>query len=454
MQKYKIVASKSQKKYTIILSADSETQAKEKLHKEDYSILSISKLTDKDIEGQKFIFQVEHDGDIKNWVIIWKDIFKVYVKLKDELGYHILFLYPEGDEAHTNAQKKQKIMDQLEHWYELQKKRVKIKEEKQKWQESFYLKKQLDDTYKLIEQVLGKLDVIFNNKQKYHIDDETFLKLEHVYEKLVHIKWSTNLVKLKEIWELALVKIAQVELKSVEKKRNKESRELLKQTNTLLKKIGSNKQFIEPEKDFKKIFLDTLNRLTSAFSIEEAKKNYLAKKSSKKILDTQSYGFLKTILLLEKYKEKLDANSKEMRKNILLFLNPFNHSELKDKILLKRKVIKQNIQILRVKKTWGVSSYTWVKKWYHKILDQILLFILFLKKLVFTLICVYASIFLISIVWNIYIWDFLSINAQALWHFLLFYLAFLLLYFSRNFFLFSINIVFFTFIFIFSTVNF
>jgi DNA-dependent RNA polymerase auxiliary subunit epsilon len=46
MQKYKVVASKSQKKYTLIISADSESQAKEKLHNDAYSILSIQKVID------------------------------------------------------------------------------------------------------------------------------------------------------------------------------------------------------------------------------------------------------------------------------------------------------------------------------------------------------------------------------------------------------------------------
>jgi DNA-dependent RNA polymerase auxiliary subunit epsilon len=41
MQKYKIVASKSQKRYTLVLSADSESHAREKIHKDGYSILSI-----------------------------------------------------------------------------------------------------------------------------------------------------------------------------------------------------------------------------------------------------------------------------------------------------------------------------------------------------------------------------------------------------------------------------
>jgi len=59
MQKYKIVASKSQKRYTLILSADSESQAKEKLHKDGYSILTITPLEVGDIKGNKFLFQVE-----------------------------------------------------------------------------------------------------------------------------------------------------------------------------------------------------------------------------------------------------------------------------------------------------------------------------------------------------------------------------------------------------------
>jgi DNA-dependent RNA polymerase auxiliary subunit epsilon len=70
MQKYKIVASKSQKRYTLILSADSESEAKEKLHKEGYSILTVSPVENATIEGNKFLFQIEKEGEIKNGVII------------------------------------------------------------------------------------------------------------------------------------------------------------------------------------------------------------------------------------------------------------------------------------------------------------------------------------------------------------------------------------------------
>jgi hypothetical protein len=81
------------------------------------------------------------------------------------------------------------------------------------------------------------------------------------------------------------------------------------------------------------------------------KKDLKEKKEKKELIDTKSYSFLKTILLLEKYKEKLKENSREVQKNIILFCNPFSKSEIKEKILLKRKVIKQNISILKAKKS-------------------------------------------------------------------------------------------------------
>lgn len=450
MQKYKIVASKSQKKYTIILSADSEVQAKEKLHEDGYSILSISKLQNKDIEGGKFLFQVEKEWDIKNGIIVWEDIFKVYVKLIEELEYNVISLYPEWDEAHTNAEKKQKIIEQLRRWYDLQKKELKEKAKKNESERSFYLKKELDKTSALVEWVIEKFNVIFAKKQEFNIDEETFVKLEIIYEKLLHIKWSTNLVKLKEIWELALTKLAQIELESVEKNKTDESRKYLQHTNELLKELWSNRQFIEHDKDFKRIFIESLLSFKENFSSLSTKKE----KKDKNLIDTGSYSFLKTVLLLEKYKEKLSQNSKEIRQHIFLFLNPFSKSEIKEKILLKRNVIKQNISILKAKKTWSISSYTSVKKWYKKTAEIIFKHVSFFSKIIFFTVNIYTLFFFLSLlqknIWLSYIY----FNPQSLSSFLLFFILFFLISVSKNFFILSLNIVFFWFLFIFSMVNF
>jgi len=454
MQKYKIVASKSQKKYTLIVSADSESQAREKLHKDGYSILSIGEFSWSPVEWKKFLFQVERDGELKNGVIIWKDIFKVYVKLRDELWYNIVFLYPEWDEAHTNAEKKQQLITKLNSWYELQKKKIKVRQENQNSEESFYMKKQLDETYILVNSAIKKFDNIFNNRKQFNISDTRFSKLEAIYEKLIHIKSSTNIVKLKEIWELALIKIGQIELKSLEENKNAQSRQLVSETNKLLKKIGSHSQFIEQDRDIKRKIKDFLVSLKKVFSLSEIKKELRQKREKKELIDTQSYSFLKTILLLEKYREKHKENTKQIQKNFLLFLNPFSTSKLKEKIILKRRVISQNISILKAKKSWVIWSYTGVKKWYTKLIENFFSFLDFISKILLAWIVTYFISFLWALtLQHVNVFE-LYINAWILIFMVLITTIFIILSISKNLFLLSLNVVFFSFIYIFSTVNF
>lgn len=453
MQKYKVVASKSQKKYTLIISADSETQAKEKLHKDSYSILSIHEVENSDVIWNKFIFQVEKDGNVKNGAIIWKDIFKVYVKLIEELEYNVVFLYPEGDGAHDNAEKKQEIMDQLVTGYALQKKENKQKKSRESKDETFYLQKELNETYSLIWKAIEKFDSIFNNREQYNIEDDIFFKLERIYEKLIHVKWSTNLTKLKAVWELALVKIAEIELRNIEENKNQESRELLKDTNNLLKQIGSSEHFIEEDKDIKRKVKFFFREILWAISFSNIYSKE-AKTSTKTLIDKNSYSFLKTVLLLEKYNDKLSINNKEMRDNGVLFLNPFSKSELKEKIILKRKVIKQNISILKAKKSWWVGSYTRVKKWYWKISSIVFDTFWFLCETIIFLVYIYIVIFLTTFSVKNIVEISIEINTYPLMFLLFGLIGAFLLYLSKNIVLLSLNIVFLSFIFIFSLVNF
>jgi len=393
MQKYKIVASKSQKKYTIIVSADSEAEAKEKLHEDGYSLLSVMEVWDDEIQGKKFIFQVEKEGELKNGIIIWKDIYKVYKKLKDDLWYHIVYIYPEGDEAENNAKKKQFIMDQLDIWYKLQQQKEKMTEEKKSQDESFYLKKELDDTYALIEKVLYKLDNIFTHKVEYNISEEKFLKIEAVYEKLKQIKKSTNLAKLRQIGEKALMKIAEIEIENIGMKKDKESKLLLKETNSLLKKIGSNKSFKEEKSGASWKINELLSDIKENLFVFWKKWKKSEKRENK--IDKESYSFLKTILLLEKYKEKLKDNTRDLKSNIFMFINIFDHSEEKEKILLKRKVIQQNIALLKAKKNGSMSSYTGIKKWIYKIIEGVMESSSYLWNILIFLSIIYIYIFLL-----------------------------------------------------------
>lgn len=452
MQKYKIVASKSQKKYTLIVSADSESEAKEKLHKDGYSLLSISEVESWKIEGNKFIFQVEKDGELQNGVIVGQDIYKVYKKLKDDLGYHIVYLYPHGDEAENNAEKKQLIMDQLDVGYKLQQQKEKTQAEKKSKEESFYLKKQLDETYELIEKVIIKLDNIITHRWDYSISEEKFLKIEAVYEKLKQIKKTTNLAKLREIWEKALTKVAEIEVENIQLKKDDESKRLLKETNSLLKEIGSDKNFKEKQGDL----LGSVSLYIRDFkeNIFPSKKEESKERKAEKKIDKWSYSFLKTLLLLEKYNEKLKENTKDIQANIFLFVNIFSHSEEKEKILLKRSVIKQNITLLKAKKNGSVSSYTWIKKWISRLFESLLWGSSYMSKIFTLLSIVYIYTFLLfNLAWFIMGSD-IYFYSESIKYFIFFFLLAIFLSYSKRVFLLSFSVVFLVFLNIFMGVNF
>jgi type II secretory pathway component PulF len=63
---FKFIVSKNQKRYDLILQANSEIEARDKLHNEGYSILNAEQIDNLDILGSKFLFTVNKEGDIKN----------------------------------------------------------------------------------------------------------------------------------------------------------------------------------------------------------------------------------------------------------------------------------------------------------------------------------------------------------------------------------------------------
>jgi len=452
MQKFRIVASKSQKKYTVIVSAENETEAKDRLHKDGYSLLSISVADDTEIIWNKFLFQIEKEWEIKNGVIIGKDIFKVYKKLKDDLGYHILFLYPEGDEAENNAEKKQLIIDQLEVWYKLQKQKNTVKNSEKSKDETFYIRKELDETYALIDKVMLKIEGVIEDAQYYNIDEEKLLKIEAVYSKLKQIKKTTNIAKLREIWEKALVKIWEVESELIQWKKWEDSKQLLKETNALLKKIGSDKSFKQKKDEGSDIglhsFLKDFRDSISFFSKKEKKV------IEQNTIDKESYNFLKTVLLLEKYKEKLKINSKEVQRNLFLFLNIFSKSSAREKMLLKRKVIKQNIALLKAKKNGSVSSYTWIKKWYKKIIEWWFLLSGYTGNIILFFSVFFIGIFFITLSLSSFGIHILEINSRNIYLFIFSFLLYIIFSQIRNVFVFSSSIAFFFFFYIFVGINF
>lgn len=238
-------------------------------------------------------------------------------------------------------------MHQLEYGYEIYQKNHKQEDSREKEAErEFYVKKQLDETHKLIESAIKKAEYIFTKKEEFKIDSETLHKLQKIYEKLIHLKGSTNLAKLKEIGEVALSKIGELELRFLEEQKDEGTRALLKETNALLKKLGSDKHYIEQDRDIKKQFKILVN--DSLEKIKRSPKKISKIKKSKQ--EGISYDDIKTEMILKKYEAKLKENTEKIKKKLPIFINFISENEEKDDLLIRRKVINQNIKLLRVKK--------------------------------------------------------------------------------------------------------
>ncbi len=457
MLNYKLSVTKDWKKYNIILKAENEAVARERVHNQGFSILGLEEIWEKEKIWNVFIFEwINKKWELKVWKIVGNDIFKAYVKLRKDLEYDVLKITSEEDK-NISEKKKLNILNDLKEEYklfyssnkkekidELREKLDKEKTEKKKM-ESFHLKKKLYETNKLIELVLEKLEQILSWKIQVRLDLEKKEKLEFIYNTIVKLKKSTNITKLKEVWEKALLKIWELELEKVEETKNEENRELLKEINKLLKQIGSKEQFIEKDKDIKY----QLKRIFNNFKESFKQKNKKVKEENVWI-DKNSHSYMKTLLYLGKYEEKLKENNGYILKNLLKIIKDKN---LREMTFLKRSVIKQNILLLKAKLKWKIYSYTFMKKGIDKIISSLLNFFNTIRIYLFIIIVIYTILFIIYVNLN-FNFRIIDYNYDWLYIFLMLFAFYILLYLSRNIFLILINFVIFSFIVIFGVINF
>jgi len=464
MQSYKLSVSKNGKKYTIVFKAENEIIAKQRVHNEWYSILSIEEEKHKELIWNIFIFSWYNNlWELKNWKIVWDDIFKVYVKLRKNLEYNVELLYSEAD-IDLPQSDKHKIIKNLEEEYNLFFKSKENKESNDKdniqlqkfnqdtknknWEDNFYMKKELDETYKLVSLVLEKLNKLISWETQIELDNSQKEKLDTIYNLIVKFKKTTNISKLREICELALLKIWNIELYEIENKHKENSEVLLKETNQLLKKIWSKKNFILKNKD---VIYQAKNFFNNVFwkfnTINKQQDNV---KSEEEKIDKHSHSYIKNILFLKKYKEKLKENNAYILKNIFSILL---NSEKRLDIFIRRKVIKQNIILFKAKEKWIWFSYTTLKNWFKGLENFFLFIIKTFRSYIFIVIYLYTILFIIYLNINYYFYI-NELNYKWIFLFIIVYFIYLVLYFTRNLFLIILNFVFLFFIIIFWVVNF
>ena len=459
MPKYKISVTKNQKKYSIILNASSSVEAKNKIHKEGYSILSIEEINEDKIKWHKFIFEIiDKNWKTKKWKVVALDPLKVYIKLKDGLWYDIKKLYSQTDENKTEEEKQRNLREIQEQYLLYKKVNSKNKTKKETKQEekqnkenldNFYLKKELEETYKLIDFVLLKLKNILENASDTDVDPIKKIKLQNLYNSIVKLKKTTNIAKLKEIGELALKKVGEIELEIVEKNKTEKSRKFLSETNKLLKKIGSKEQFIEKDKDISYIFNTFLETIKYKFSHLKNKE----KKQKKQKIDTNSSSYWKTKLLIEKYSKKQKELNKEIFKTIFKSYKKEEKEKLED-LKIKLKVVKQNLVILKAKQRGILFSYTKILKWYNIFIELLLALLKILNTYFISFIYIFSVIIILYFLWEKFnIIDF-PLNMNGIFIFIYIILLSFFVFLSRWVISLSLNIAIYIFLIILWVVNF
>lgn len=348
----------------MIVSYVDEESAKENLHAQGYSIIEIQNTTPPSSQwtGTFFYFTAIIWGVEKSWKIFSDDIFRAYVKLIDDLKYDVQKIYSNPDATieeviYTTAKIKESYLEYKKKELERPKAELKEEEKARKNME----KKGVDTVEKgagVLEREVLKYQTIINrvvqkleNFVEFHAHifwEERTNTLKELLLALKQLRKSTNINKLKIIWEASLVKIGSLELEISESLHVKEREEFLKQTNQLLKDLWSSKQIggnFENAKEKLKVFFwevfwqdETEEVITQEVGIN---KNYLYWKN------LRDYSI---------YKEKLKEVQKE------LFSSIFWNRDKRRKLLLKKKLILQNISIIQSRIEKKKISYTRIVK--------------------------------------------------------------------------------------------
>jgi len=449
---FQAIASKANKKLTISLVASSIEEARSILHGQWYSIMELRE-TDAnapanigDSKKNFFYFDILVNGQIKTWKIQSDDVFKSYKKLIEDLWYDVVYIYT--NEWMNEAQKKT-ITAKVRDSYIMYKKSVweEIAEKEERYvdtdiqQISPAILKQIEQYAMIIDSTIEKIQ---NLILKYHntISLDKKMELEEAEHVLLQAKSSSNLWKIKMSVESTLKNIWEIELELVKTGKEDEKKKFLEETNALLKQIGSSDRIdTKTSQDIWKTVSDMFSRFKKNQNIE--------KKESKKV-DTNSFIYFKNQRELNTYKQIAELNDR----TILVSILTFRWNNLK-RLFLKRRLLKQNIQIIDNRIHNRNISYTKIVHGVEYYKEAFISWLAYLSRIGAYVFFLYIiSIMLLNIFSHFGIIDFMYQSNKSIFYITLFSVFVTILSYIRIFFLFFPALILFIFLLQFLSVNF
>jgi len=329
------------------------------LHKQGYSIIEIKELADtsKLEEGNFFYFDALVNGALQSGKIQSGDIFKAYRKLVEDLKYTVRYIYtdprtPEEQKKIITAKVKDGYMLYLESkGQEVEqtfKKDLTIDEQEIQGF-SPQLLKEIEKYSKIVDETISKVQNLIVKHHKV-ISPEQKSILERIELELTQIRGIRNTGKTQTTLEDVLKQIGAIELDLLKKGMVEEKQQFLSETNTLLKEVGSGDRITTEEQ--KK---ETVEYMVGSF-FDRVKEFFSEKKiRPKKVekIDTGSFVYFKNKRELDIYKKSLSKNTVDIIKSIF----SFRFDQMK-RLLLKRRLLSQNIQIIDNRLNNRNISYT------------------------------------------------------------------------------------------------
>lgn len=351
---FQAICSKWNKKLTLSLTASNREEARDILHKQGYSIIEIQETVDTTPlqEGNFFYFDIVLNGQFQTGKIQSDDIFKAYKKLVEDLKYDVQYIYtapdvPEDQKKIITAKVKDGYRMYLESIGGKVEDTVDILKKDDTEEFSPQLLKELEKYGKIVDETIVKIQNILVANHEI-ITPEQKTVLERIEMDLVGIKGMRNIGKIQSTLETALKQIGMIELEILKKWAIKEKAKFLAETNKLLQWVGSNEK-IQTEEDKNNSLEGKFQSFLKLFTEKKEEK----KPTNEGKLDTNTFAYFKNKRELDIYKKAHQKNNSAIMNAILT-----GKFSLVKKLLLKRKLLLQNIQIIENRIQNRAVSYT------------------------------------------------------------------------------------------------
>lgn len=391
---FQATCSKWNKKLTLNLSANDIENARGILHSQWYSIIEIHEISGLDLNnGNFFYFDAKVSWILQSWKIQSTDIFKSYKKLTEDLKYDVIYIYTN---EWMPEDAKKIITAKVKDWYRLYKESIgedvdAQNEAKSKTQDQIDLQeiswevlREIEKYSKIMDSSIEKIQNLF---LKYHetITPEQKQILEDLENTFVQTKSIKNIWKIASTIEHWLKVIWEVELSLLKVGMTEEKQKFLDETNALLKEVWSKDRVESQEKKE-----NSLEYKINNFFVN---KNKVVDVVEKK--DVNSFIYFKNKRELDIYKTKLNSTEIDIFKAFFTL----QFAQLR-KLILRRKLISQNIEMIDNRLNNRVISYTKIIHGMEYYIDNFYKTITIITNILFFSIFFYTIVYIILDIGN------------------------------------------------------